>query len=129
MNNEFDSDFVYKECPCCEAQAFLKEEITEPKASPAWPDETIEFYSCSLCGYTRQQEVIDDPKRGVQVVEIYDLDAIPSLRRRTEYTGVKDPDKIPSDDWTYFIGEEEVREKDWQAEHEVRKQAMRGVLN
>lgn len=117
--SDFEFEGVYKQCPVCGAHAFMEEQIDGPNTHVNLK-QNIDFYSCSLCGYTKQEETVDT-RRGAQKVEIYDVDAIPPLVRRGEGT---DPDS-----WKYFFGEDEVAESTWWEEFESRQEAMRGILN
>lgn len=118
-SNSFEYDGTYEECPVCGTQAFMREDLDDGHTHVNLKQD-IDFYSCSLCGYTKQEETVNT-RHGAQVVEVYDVDAIPPLVRRAEGT---DPDT-----WKYFLGDEEVGESRWRQEFEVRKKALQGVLN
>lgn len=124
---EFESENSYEECPCCGSVAFLKEEVEEPRTNVTL-QQSIHFYSCSVCGHTKQREVVDTV-HGAQVIESYDIDFIPLLSRRAEIEGRAVPGEIDDEDWTYFLGDEEVSQTRWRAEFKERKRAMQGILN
>jgi transcription elongation factor Elf1 len=111
------SDRPYNECPCCGAEAFVREEAIEAPPG-AFRKQSVDFWSCSVCGWTKHREKTETPE-GVQVVELYDVDAIPLLARRKENSGP----------WEHSIDDQHVSREDWEHEMEARKQEVAGVLN
>jgi transcription elongation factor Elf1 len=123
----YDGDEEYDTCPCCGAEAWVEDRVEERQPGHLTVEQSLTFFSCSLCGFTMQRETYHGTERGVEVFETHDVETFPRLSRQA--TVDAESDDVDPDAWMHLLGEQTVPRIRWKDELEARKRGLRGILN